>query len=88
MNLVTEILQEQDLSWLIRFVETAEDDNSFDTPKCALRRLVEIGVVRSVGFGRYTTTSFGGYLVERHFDQSPALPLQTESDYKHLHNAK
>ena len=35
----TEILQEDDLVWLIRFKETAEDDNSYDTPKDALKRL-------------------------------------------------
>lgn len=37
----TEILQEEDLAWLIRFKETAEDDNSYDTPKAALKRLME-----------------------------------------------
>ncbi len=55
----TEILQEEDLAWLIRFKETAEDDNSYDTPKAALKRLMELGVVRSLGFGRCATTAFG-----------------------------
>ena len=82
-----EILQEEDLSWLIRFKETAEDDNSFDTPKPALKRLIDLGVVRSLGFGRCTTTAFGDWLVEQHFEQSPTLPLKTEADWL-THNAE
>lgn len=76
-----EILQAEDLSWLIRFKETAEDDNSYDTPKLALKRLIELGAVRSIGFGRCETTSFGDWIVEQHFDQSPTLPLKTQSDW-------
>lgn len=68
-------LQDDDLAWLIRFKETAEDDNSYDTPKNALKRLIEIGVVRSVGFGRCTTTSFGDWILECYFEQNPSLPL-------------
>src|SRR5574340_527698 len=83
----SEILQEDDLAWLIRFKETAEDDNSYDTPKPALKRLIDRGVVRSLGFGRCTTTSFGDWLVEQHFEQSPLLPLKTEADWL-THNAK
>jgi len=76
----TEILQEDDLAWLIRFKETAEDDNSYDTPKDALKRLIELGVVRSIGFGCCAMTAFGGWLVEQHFEQAPTLPLKTEAD--------
>ena len=74
----SEILQDYDLAWLIRFVETSEDDNSYDTPKGALKRLIELGVVRSLGFGRCTTTAFGDWLVEQHFGQPPVLPLNPE----------
>lgn len=81
-----DILQEEDLSWLIRFKETAEDDNSYDTPKPALKRLIELGVVRSLGFGRCEMTSFGDWLVEQHFEQSPTLPLKTQADWL-THNA-
>lgn len=84
----TEILQEEDLAWLIRFKETAEDDNSYDTPKAALKRLMELGVVRSLGFGRCATTAFGDWLVEQHFEQAPTLPLKTEDDYSKTPNAK
>lgn len=83
----SEILQEDDLAWLIRFRETAEDDNSYDTPKPALKRLIDLGVVRSLGFGRCTTTSFGDWLVEQHFEQSPLFPLKTEADWL-THNAE
>lgn len=84
----TEILQEDDLAWLIRFKETAEDDNSYDTPKDALKRLIELGAVRSLGFGRCATTAFGDWLVEQHFEQAPSLPLKTEADYSKTTNAK
>lgn len=77
----SEMLQEDDLAWLIRFKETGEDDNSYDTPKHALRRLIELGVVRSLGFGRCATTAFGDWLVEQHFQQAPTLPLKTEADH-------
>ena len=84
----TEILQEEDLAWLIRFKETAEDDNSYDTPKAALKRLMELGVVRSLGFGRCATTAFGDWLVEQHFEQAPTLPLKTEDDYSKTPNVQ
>ena len=82
-----EILQEDDLAWLIRFRETTEDDNSYDTPKYALNRLIEIGVVRSLGFGRCATTAFGDWLLEQHFEQAPSLPLMTEVERQKPHNA-
>ena len=77
----SEILQDEDMSWLIRFKETVEDDNSYDTPKPALKRLIELGAVRSLGSGRCAMTSFGGYLVEQYLEQSPTLPLKTEADW-------
>ncbi len=81
----SEMLQEDDLAWLIRFRETAEDDNSYDTPKDALKRLIELGVVRSLGFGRCATTAFGDWLIEQHFEQAPKLPLKPEADYRQDH---
>ena len=73
-------LRDDDLAWLIRFKETAEDDNSYDTPKNALTRLIEIGVIRSIGFGRCTTTSFGDWILEAYFDHNPSLPLIARPD--------
>lgn len=80
-------LQDDDLAWLIRFCETAEDDNSYDTPKSALKRLMEIGVVRSLGFGRCETTAFGDWIIESIFAQSPTLPLKTQGDAVSCHLA-
>jgi hypothetical protein len=53
----------------------------------ALKRLMELGVVRSLGFGRCATTAFGDWLVEQHFEQAPTLPLKTEDDYSKTPNA-
>jgi hypothetical protein len=77
----TQILQQEDLAWLIRFVETTEDDNSYDTPKKSLNRLIELGAVRSLGFGRCETTSFGDWVIKTHFEQDAVLPLKAREDY-------
>jgi hypothetical protein len=76
-------LTEEDMAWLIRFSETCEDSDSggYDVPKDRMRRLAEIGVVRSLGFGRYETTAFGNYVVETHFEQKSPLPLLTYDDH-------
>lgn len=42
-----------------RFCECVEDSEGFDVDKDMMRRLADIGLVRSQGFGRYTTTSYG-----------------------------
>jgi uncharacterized protein YyaL (SSP411 family) len=75
---VDKFLTEDDLSWLVRFYETAEDDQSFDLPKGPLNRLVDIGVVRHCGFAKYCTTSFGDWIVSAHFEQNPSLPLTSD----------
>jgi hypothetical protein len=65
---------------LHRFIETTEDDESFDIGKQAVQRLAELGVVRSCGFGRYSVTAFGYWAHEHHWRQNPALPLLLNSD--------
>lgn len=42
-----------------RFCDCAEDNEGYDVDKEMMRRLSEIGLVRSTGFGRYMTTSYG-----------------------------
>lgn len=76
-------LTEEDMAWLIRFSETCEDCDAggYDVPKDRMRRLAEIGAVRSLGFGRYETTAFGNYVVETHFEQKSPLPLLTYDDH-------
>lgn len=51
----------QDMKHFNRFCECCEDFDSggYDVPKDAMRRLAEIGLVRSTGFGRYETTMIG-----------------------------
>lgn len=87
----TKYLQQADLQWLLRFKETTEDDESFDVPKDAMKRLAELGVVRNEGFGRYSITSFGSHVADAG-DQFSRLPLKThadhEADYRAAYNAK
>lgn len=73
-------LQENDYHLLHRFIETSEDDESYDIGKDAIRRLAELGVVQSHGFGRYSVTMFGHWVHERYWHQNPGLPLMTNSD--------
>lgn len=42
-----------------RFCECVEDNEGFDVDKYMMRRLADIGLVRSQGFGRYIATSYG-----------------------------
>lgn len=68
-----------DLSALKRFYECATDFDSggHDVSKDAMARLCEIGVIRSKGFGRHETTSFGDYVLERSEGEPLRLPLKT-----------
>lgn len=84
-------LQAEDLQWLQRFKGTTEDDQSYDVPKDSMKRLAELGVVRSEGFGRYSITAFGTHVADPS-DQFAQLPLKThadhEADYKAAFNAQ
>lgn len=73
-----EYLFEGDMKALKRFCECCEDSDAdgHDVPKDAMRRLTEIGVVRSVGFGRHETTAFGDFITDRW----EGLPLRTYVD--------
>lgn len=42
-----------------RFCDCAEDNEGFDVDKDMMRRLADIGLVRSQGFGRYCATAYG-----------------------------
>jgi hypothetical protein len=68
-----------DMEALARFCECAEDFDSggHDVPKEAMRRLVEIGVVRPAGPGRHMTTSFGDHVMGRDAALGLELPLKT-----------
>lgn len=73
-------LQADDYHLLHRFIETTDDDESYDIGKDAVKRLAELGVVQSHGFGRYSVTIFGYWVHERYWHQNPTLPLMTNSD--------
>lgn len=73
-------LQPADLGDLIRFQETTDDSEGYDIGKPAIRRLAELGVVQSHGFGTYSMTAFGHFAMEHMFKQSPLLPLMTNDD--------
>lgn len=73
-------LQEDDQHLLYRFIETAEDDESFDIGKESVKRLANLGVVENCGFGRYGVTMFGYWVHEHFWHQKPSLPLKTNAD--------
>ncbi|WP_025917528.1 hypothetical protein [Herminiimonas sp. CN] len=72
-------LTETDFHDLHRFMECCEDFDAggHDVPKDRMRRLAELGVVRSCGFGRHEATAFGCYVHDGVWLQSPELPLRT-----------
>lgn len=78
-----QFLAPDDMAALKRFCECCEDSGAdgHDVPKEAMRRLAEIGVVRSMGFGRHTVTSFGDYVMGTHLDLGFGLPLKTLAEY-------
>ena len=76
----TPFLQETDQHLLHRFIETSEDDESYDISKDDVKRLANLGVLESCGFGRYGVTMFGYWAHERFWHQHPSLPLKTNTD--------
>lgn len=76
----TPFLQEEDQHLLDRFIETTEDNEGFDIGKEAIKRLANLGVVESLGFGRYGVTMFGYWVHEHYWYQNPSLPLKTNLD--------
>ena len=73
----TPFLQDEDQHLLDRFIETTEDNEGFDIGKEAIKRLANLGVVESLGFGRYGVTIFGYWVHEHYWYQNPSLPLKT-----------
>ena len=73
-------LTEGDLGSLMRFQETTDDREGYDIAKSAIKRLADLGVVQSHGFGKYSVTAFGSFALEHSFLQNPALPLVTDMD--------
>ncbi|UUC95448.1 hypothetical protein [Comamonas sp. C11] len=82
-----QFLMEADQHLLHRFIETTEDDESYDLKKEEIKRLAELGVVSNHGFGRYSVTMFGYWAHEQFWHQNPSLPLKTNSDRDREHRA-
>ena len=76
----TPFLQEDDQHLLDRLIETLEDGEGFDIGKEAIKRLANLGVAESIGFGRYGVTMFGYWVNEHYWYQNPSLPLKTNLD--------
>ncbi len=70
------MLLKDDLANLSRFNECCEDSESggHDIDKGDMRRLCEIGAVRSLSFGRHEMTMFGRWVLE---SKQAVLPLRT-----------
>lgn len=77
-------LQQHDFEALERFAETSEDDESYDIGKEAIQRLTHFGCLNSHGFGRYSITSFGSYVLDN-WSLARELPfkMQSERDAEH-----
>jgi hypothetical protein len=73
-------LQEEDQRALHRLIETSEDNEGFDIGKEAIKRLANLGLAESFGFGRYGVTRFGYWVHEHYWYQNPSLPLKTNLD--------
>lgn len=80
VNAERKYLQPADLGDLMRFQETTDDSEGYDIGKPAVKRLAELGVLQSHGFGTYGITAFGHFALEHMFSQRPSLPLMTNDD--------
>lgn len=73
---VEALLSDHDLSALKRLSECLEDGEGFDVSKDRMARLLELGCARHNGFGRYSITAIGQYLL----GAWTKVPLQTHAD--------
>jgi len=64
------------IAMLFSFNETVSDGKEYINDKEDVQRMAELGVIQNLGFGRYRVTSFGHWLIESEFHQSPSLPLK------------
>jgi hypothetical protein len=79
-------LSEDDFAMLFTFAEQVDDCDAdgYTANKSDVKRMAELGVIQSHGFGRYSVTAFGSWLIETEYLQNPSLPLKTVAE----HNAK
>ena len=72
-------LQANDMAALERFAETTDDDESYDIGKDAVQRLAGFGCLRSHGFGKYSITDFGHYVLND-WSLARELPFKSQSE--------
>lgn len=74
-------LSADDMASLIEFNAQCEESDGYTVRKEIMKRLAELGAVQGFGFGKYGVSSFGSWLVERHFEQPTSLPLRTVAEH-------
>lgn len=72
-------LQQTDLEALERFEETASDSQGHDIGKAAVARLAGFGCLQSHGFGVYSITEFGHFVMDD-WEHARALPFRTQAE--------
>lgn len=72
-------LQPKDLESLQRFEETASDNQGHDIGKAAATRLAGFGCLQSHGFGVYSITDFGHFVLND-WEHARALPFRTQEE--------
>lgn len=75
-------LSDDDAADLFTFATQASDHEAdgYTALRARMKRLAELGVVQHHGFGRYSVTSFGKYVLDDHFDEARPLPLRTTEE--------
>ena len=72
-------LQPKDFEALQRFEETASDNQGHDIGKAAVARLAGFGCLQSHGFGTYSITDFGHFVLDD-WEHARALPFRTQAE--------
>lgn len=72
-------LQQHDMEALERFAETTGDCEGYDISKDAVRRLAGFGCLQYHGFGKYSITDFGHYVLAD-WEKARELPFKTQHE--------
>ena len=79
-------LQQKDLEALERFEETASDNQGHDIGKAAVSRLAGFGCLQSHGFGVYSITDFGHFVMDD-WEHARSLPFKAQDERDAEHRA-
>ena len=75
---------DQEMADLRRFHECVMDDEGYDVPKDRMKRLAEIGLVRSASGNYYEHTDFGLAVLNGYFDAAPQPDYKAQRDVERL----